>query len=77
MQLYFIYYGFAVFLNHTIPITATVIAAKAAAGLMLCNVAKVAVKRAKNAMNETKITNVPMAMFLLLKFLTLSLFDAC
>jgi Flp pilus assembly protein TadB len=50
------------------PITATVMAAMAAVGLMPCNVAKVAVKKARQVMSETKITTVPMAMFLLLKF---------
>jgi phosphate/sulfate permease len=50
------------------PITATVIAAMAAVGLMHCNAGKVAVKNARQVMSETKITTVPMAMFLLLKF---------
>lgn len=50
------------------PITATVIAAMAAVGLMPCKVAKVAVKNARQVMSATKITTVPMAIFLLLKF---------
>ena len=56
------------FLNQTMPITATITAAMAPVGLMPCNAAKVAVKNARQVMRATRITTVPMTMFLLLKF---------
>ena len=50
------------------PITATVMAAIAAAGLRLCSTVYVAVKTAKPETSENKTKMVPIAMFLLLKF---------
>jgi hypothetical protein len=50
------------------PITATITAASAAAGLMLCSVVYAAVKTVKLLTIENKTTMAPMAMVLLLKF---------
>ena len=49
------------------PITATVMAVKAARGLMVCSAEEV-VRKAIKVMKETKITAVPMAKFLWLNF---------
>jgi hypothetical protein len=62
-----------VFLNHKKPISATVMAASAAAWLMPCSVVYAAVKTVKPLTSEKKTTIAPMAMVLLLKFLCLKL----
>jgi phosphate/sulfate permease len=55
-------------LNHAIPISATVMAVKAAIGLMACKATKEVAKNINKTIREDKMTIVPIAKLLWLNF---------
>ena len=55
-------------MNQAMPIIATVIAVRAAIGLMVCSVVEEVVKNVAKVMDETKINAVPMAKVLWFNF---------